>query len=92
MRERTGGATYRTRAHVRALGVTLALLLLGLPTARARQQPAPAPDPWKIRGNDEIRKVLSERIGRGGVGTGVGIVVGVIEPVGRRVVTQGRAW
>ena len=50
------------------------------------QTAAPAsllPDP-------DIKRIIADRIDV--QQQGVGIVVGVIEPVGRRVVTQGRAW
>jgi len=67
----------------------LALSLAGAVTVVAQQppQPAPARAPWTIPGNDEIRRLLAERMAH----NGVGIVVGVIEPAGRRLVVHGRS-
>lgn len=42
---------------------------------------------WAIPSNDEIRKLLAGRMQH----NGVGIVVGIIEPAGRRIVVHGRS-
>jgi CubicO group peptidase (beta-lactamase class C family) len=54
-------------------------------TAPARDA-APAPR-WTIPSNDAIRALLAGRAD----GPGVGIVVGVIEPAGRRIVARGES-
>ena len=52
------------------------------------QAMAPAREPqWSIPSSDAIRQLLAERMQHNGVGT----VVGVIEPSGRRVVVHGRS-
>ena len=51
------------------------------------KSPAVAAAAWTIPTNDQIRNVLAERMRHNGVGT----VVGVIEPSGRRVVVFGRS-
>lgn len=60
------------------------VLLLGV-LAPALAQEAPAQ--WRIPSNDAIRTLLAERMKH----NGVGIVVGVIEPAGQRVVVYGRS-
>jgi CubicO group peptidase (beta-lactamase class C family) len=62
--------------------VVMVLALLSV-TARA-QEAGPA---WSIPSNDDIHKLLAERMRHNGVGT----VVGVIEPSGTRVVSFGRS-
>jgi CubicO group peptidase (beta-lactamase class C family) len=58
------------------------------PTHSQETPPATATTrPWTIPSNDDIRKLLAERVGD----NGVGMVVGVIEPAGRRIVTYGRS-
>jgi CubicO group peptidase (beta-lactamase class C family) len=42
---------------------------------------------WKVPSNDEIRALLTERMAH----NGVGMVIGVIEPLGRRIVVHGRS-
>ena len=66
----------------------LALITLGalLSTLTAFAQSAP---PAVVAGDTEIRKILAERVDT--YHQSVGIVVGVIEPAGRRIVTYGRA-
>ena len=59
-------------------------------TGTGAQSPAPAdnPDrPWTIPSNGRIKDLLTERMKH----NGVGIVVGVIEPAGRRIVTCGKS-
>lgn len=50
-------------------------------------QAPPTVDSWKIPSSEVIRALLAERMAH----DGVGIVVGVIEPTGRRVVAYGRS-
>jgi CubicO group peptidase (beta-lactamase class C family) len=57
--------------------------MLLAPTAALAQAPADSPAPP----DTEIRKILADRIGAENLG--VGIVVGVIDPKGRRVVAYG---
>ncbi len=46
---------------------------------------APLKSTWTIPSNEGIKKLLADRLQR----TGAGVVVGVIEPAGKRVVTYG---
>lgn len=62
----------------------IAGLLIGLPGAQAEKPPGAIAVPPDA----EIRKILAERVGA--EGNGVGIVVGVIGPQGRRVVSYGQ--
>jgi serine-type D-Ala-D-Ala carboxypeptidase/endopeptidase len=71
------------RPTVCAAGV-LAVLSLGLGGAQAAQTPGTTVPP----SDAEIRKILAERVSA--AGEGVGIVVGVVEPKGRRVVSYGQ--
>ena len=49
---------------------------------------AQAPDPaWKIPSNEEIRALLAQRMAH----NGVGMVIAVIEPEGRRIVVHGKS-
>src|SRR5438067_1538230 len=57
-------------------------LLLQISDARAQAVPRSS-----VPSDAEIRKILVDRIARSG--QGVGIVVGVVEPKGRRVVAYG---
>jgi serine-type D-Ala-D-Ala carboxypeptidase/endopeptidase len=59
--------------------LALPFLLLALVTNAAAQSPPPS--------NDEIRKILVDRIDRDR--QSVGIVVGIIEPSGRRIISYG---
>lgn len=52
----------------------------------AEPQVTPERTAWTIPSNDAIRRLLAERM----EGNSVGVVVGVIEPHGRRVVTSGK--
>lgn len=66
------------------------LLLLGLfalGAFPAIPQTAPAGGPWNIPASGDIRQLLAARMQR----NGVGVVVGVIEPAGRRIVSHGRS-
>jgi CubicO group peptidase (beta-lactamase class C family) len=65
-------------------------MLAACAMSRAPAQEAPAVAAavsWKIPSNDDIRKLLTERMRHNGVGT----VVGVIEPAGQRIVVFGRS-
>lgn len=55
--------------------------------AQAQNSPPPSPSAWTVPGNDEIRRILVERIDQ--QHDGVGIVVGVIDAHGRRYVSYG---
>ena len=72
----------------RSMRRRLALITLGalLSSLTAFAQSAP---PAVVAGDTEIRKILAERVDT--YHQSVGIVVGVIEPAGRRIVTYGRA-
>ncbi len=61
-------------------------LLVAMPSA-AQQTGAAASTAWTIASDDEIRSILAERVGR----SGVGAVVGVIEPAGSRIVAHGKS-
>src|SRR5215470_8307874 len=65
---------------MRRLVITFAAMLTALP-AGAAQSVSPVPS------NEEIRKILAQRIDE--AKQSVGIVVGVIEPSGRRIVSYG---
>ena len=56
--------------------------LIACSWASAQQQPA-----WAIPSNEDIRALLAKRMEH----NGVGVVVGVIEPAGRRVVAYGKS-
>lgn len=79
----TTNARGAVRPAVCAAGV-LAVLFLGPAGAHAAQTPGAIVLP----SDTEIRKILAERVGA--EGEGVGIVVGVVEPQGRRVVSYGQ--
>src|SRR5262245_3340568 len=61
------------------------LVLLSGMLSKAYAQEVPAA--WKIPSNEDIRALLAERMQH----NGVGMVVGVIEPAGQRVVAYGRS-
>jgi serine-type D-Ala-D-Ala carboxypeptidase/endopeptidase len=61
--------------------------LLGSLLLAAISHPALAQEAWTIPSNEAIQKLLAERMAHNGVGA----VVGVIEPSGRRVVVHGRS-
>jgi CubicO group peptidase (beta-lactamase class C family) len=68
----------------------LLAIVLTMPSGLAAQAPAGAPSrepQWSIPSGDAIRQLLAERMQHNGVGT----VVGVIEPSGRRIVVHGRS-
>ena len=65
------------------MAVAAAVVLAGAAAA----QPAAAPAAWKVPADDEIRKILVERIDV--QKDGVGIVVGVVDAHGRRIVAYG---
>jgi D-alanyl-D-alanine-carboxypeptidase/D-alanyl-D-alanine-endopeptidase len=73
-----------TEIHRRAVIGAAPLAALGL-TAAAQ----PASATWSIPSNREIEKALAERIDV--QRQGVGIVVGIVEPKGRRIITHGAA-
>ena len=68
---------------VKALAVTViaAISILANATITIAESPKVLPS------DDEIRKILAERVG--GNENGVGIIVGVIEPQGRRIISFG---
>lgn len=73
-----------------SLSVPMAMLVSGLPVVAG--DPAAHPDTQKSMGSSilpdsDIRKILVERIDT--FHQGVGIVVGVIDPTGRRVISYG---
>ena len=70
------------------MGVTRRALGVGvlLAPAAARAQP-PAPAPWTLPTNAEIEAILAARLDQ--QRQGVGIVVGVIDASGRRIVSHG---
>jgi CubicO group peptidase (beta-lactamase class C family) len=69
-----------------ALGI--AWTLVGLMTTLAGNHPAQSSEAIGLPSDGEIRKILAERVGE--QENSVGIVVGVIEPQGRRIVSYGR--
>ena len=64
--------------------VALVLLSFLISHSASAQQPPP---PWTIPSNDDIRALLAKRMEH----NGVGVVVGVLEPSGRRVVAYGKS-
>jgi serine-type D-Ala-D-Ala carboxypeptidase/endopeptidase len=75
-----------SRGRIQLLAVVFTLLLLG-GAPSAGQQPAPARTPWTIPNDNDIRNLLAGRMAR----NGVGVVVGIIEPAGRRVFVHGKS-
>lgn len=69
-----------------ALGLALCLLPSVL-AVRAQISEAPVDETWTIPGNEAVRQLLAERLGSNGVGA----VVGIVEPAGRRVVVYGKS-
>lgn len=65
----------------------LPLILMGATSQVAQQPPAPTRTPWTVPNNDTIGKLLAERMAH----NGVGIVVGIIEPAGRRIIVHGKS-
>jgi serine-type D-Ala-D-Ala carboxypeptidase/endopeptidase len=74
------------RALIQFLAVVFTLVLPGGVPSVA-QQPAPTRTPWTIPADNDIRKLLAERMAR----NGVGVVVGIIEPAGQRVIVHGKS-
>jgi len=74
---------------MKALAGTLLLFFGALEVASAQDLPNTAqPQPaWTIPSNQQIRELLAERLRH----NGVGIVVGIVEPSGRRVITHGKS-
>lgn len=68
-------------------GVTAAWVLAALPAVLAAAQPAEGSGAITLPTDTEIRQILVERLGP--EDRGVGIVVGVIGPEGRRVISYG---
>lgn len=74
---------------------TLSILLLAIPSLYAGLGSAQEPTPeaqaerssWSIPSTEAIRQLLAERMTH----NGVGIVVGIIEPQGRRIVVHGKS-
>src|SRR5690349_8388345 len=70
-----------------ALGISLALSVQAVAQAQQSQQ-APSISPaWTVPSNDAIRALLDERM----KSNGVGIVVGIVGPEGRRLIVHGRS-
>lgn len=63
------------------------LLFMLCGAAFAQAPVAPATAEWEIPSSDQVRAVLAERL----TIPGAGMVVGVIEPAGRRVITWGES-
>jgi CubicO group peptidase (beta-lactamase class C family) len=77
-------------------GMVMPLMLKRLAPGAPPPWPKPAeiaatapPGPWAIPGDDEIRRLLAQRIDA--EHQGVGIVVGIVDGHGRRVVVYGKA-
>ena len=71
----------------RLIALIVAGALAATTFAQAQQAPASPPKAWATPSNDEIRRILAERIDQ--QHDGVGIVVGVIDAKGRRYVAYG---
>jgi CubicO group peptidase (beta-lactamase class C family) len=71
---------------MRMLFGTAAATLLAA-TFSATPTSTPAPPPAALPGDDAIRALLAERVGA--IGEGIGIVVAVVEPQRRRVISHG---
>ena len=70
-----------------SLLVGLALCLLAALSLDAQAPAGSTGGPWRIPSTDAIRALLAERLAH----DGVGLVVGVIEPAGRRVIPYGKS-
>lgn len=83
---KSGGAASKV-----ILGLLVALTLLLCTTERALAQAgalaAPTASTWVVPTDDAIRALLNERMAT----NGVGIVVGIVGPEGRRLVVHGRS-
>ena len=66
--------------------VALALIFILSAGLRHPERSASNQGPWTVPPGQEIRTLLAERMER----NGVGVVVGIIDPRGRRVITYGR--
>src|SRR5687768_6632479 len=88
MNEPLSRTTGAGRAGIVAFIAMLCMLAAcGLASAQPATQGAATARDWDIPSDDAIRRLLAERMRH----NGVGIVVGVIEPRGRRVVAHGRS-
>lgn len=88
MNEPLSRTTGAGRAGIVAFIAMLCMLAAcGLASAQPATQGAATGRDWDIPSDDAIRRLLAERMRH----NGVGIVVGVIEPRGRRVVAHGRS-
>lgn len=77
------------RCTLRLALITMALISI-LSVAAAQEESSvrtDIPGGWVIPPNEDIRALLAERMRH----NGVGIVVGVIEPAGQRMVAHGRS-
>ena len=91
------GKTFAGTVQSRGEALSIPLTLHRLPAGAASPWPMPArlhpfrgaPPHWSTPSDDEIRKLLTGRID--GERAGIGIVVGVIDAGGRRVVSYGRS-
>jgi len=76
---------------MRRLAVPFAAIVLLCSAVGHAQETQPGiaaqPDPWQLPSNEEIRKVLADRMSH----NGVGMVVGVIDAAGPRIVTYGQS-
>lgn len=71
----------------RSLALTMGLLLVSGISGVAQPPAETKPPPWSVPSDAEIRKILLERIDT--QKQSVGIVVGIIDPKGRRTVSYG---
>ena len=78
---------YRHLQRVAASALTLAVCSAAATSLDAQTTAAAANGTWTIPHSDRIRALLAERMAQ----NGVGVVVGVIEPAGRRVIAYGRS-
>lgn len=73
------------------VGGVIAILLAGCgtsaskPEAAAEFKPAPAQNAWQIPSDDSIRRLLAQRMQH----NGMGVIVGIVEPDGKRVIAYG---
>ena len=68
------------------LNLAMPLLLIVVAASVVAQQPAtPDAAQWELPSDNQIRSLLAERMAR----NGVGLVVGVIDRSGRRVIVHG---
>lgn len=69
------------------LGLVLAIVCIETACARHSQRDAASESLWNVPSDGEIRALLAERMKH----NGVGVVVGIVDSSGRRVVSHGRS-